>query len=843
MTPQLVHGVGDILFTYEVADHPVKVSVQLGDWTGSEWSDLDGGTEILPVGAAGTMYVACLTNISGRLRVVAEDPSDDCRENGTLGTLYVDNVRATDYPNTGDTSWEVYNALVSSFPADVAQRGNPPLDPLSLKQLKFDGATKAADTFRSAVLNDGESAQTVQGKAWSEHQPFVQTPSIETGVGEVSFWYRASPDNTGSAHLKLMVAVTGSTPDEQWRELEVGDLYWDKETYSSPEEDVEYQRQKAALEALSDITTPVWTYFNVEFYEKDFRLLRITGENDGDNRVMLDNVLITEPVRASIDVGNIEFVPDIPLDVTGTDAKITLVNPRKAPENIEVFLEWYVDTSPARNIEATNEWIRVITNREEHSVILPGGIEAFYYTYWYVTNSRAIVDVTRVPSDLKWGFESWSNRWEDGEARWDGGTMHGGSIACTNTGVPYVYYTTSQIPTDEFPADSIFQYCVKVKYTGRFASPVYSELQGRVKNGYWFENPKWYDPIDLNKSFGTQDPPVGHFWCFSCTTNVVFFNEIMPVYGSLPALKEQFIELIGPEGASIEKWRIEHFGFDDTGELNPNFIVHTNVVTSGDAKGAVFQPPNNAVTNKGWGFWVLGCHGIDEKGQQLSNQELFPASWTDVDSIYQVPFFMGVPGAMRLRRSMGAYVDTAVWGPEWRVTDFENMGFKWLRDTYYDFRSLAWEGSDWGWGDEDQELRWTVEPNLTIGGYNYKEEELLPFLDGRKKVEEEIAGIDPPQLLSIDLLDGGKVRIRVRVRVDAESAAKGLALKPEDYNWWFEGTSELGEWDAALPFEISKKDAPDAPADGSWKEHEFTIEAHANSAPVLLFRLCADPAK
>ena len=59
----------------------------------------------------------------------------------------------------------------------------------------------------------------------------------------------------------------------------------------------------------------------------------------------------------------------------------------------------------------------------------------------------------------------------------------------------------------------------------------------------------------------------------------------------------------------------------------------------------------------------------------------------------------------------------------------------------------------------------------------------------------------------------------------------------------FEGTSELDAWEAALPFEIAKADAPDAPEDGTWKEHEFVLEAHADSAPVLFFRLVATPAE
>lgn len=859
-TPQLVHGVGDILFNYEVVDYPVKVRVQVGDWTGSEWSDLPGGTSVLPAGSSGSLYVPCLSNDSGRMRIVAETPEG--APAGALGTLYVDNIRATDYPNKGDTSWEVYNALVSTFPKDVAQEAIPPLGELDLRRLKFDGWAGAAASYRSAVLNDGSQKQTAADHDFNEHVPFVQTPSIETGVGEVSFWYRASPDNTGPAKLLLQVAKVGTTPDWEWTTMTADNLGWDDQTYDSPEEDPEFVLQRETLRGLDEITNDEWRYFSVEFYEEDFRLLRIVGATNDDNRVMLDNVLITEPVRPSVDVGAIEFTPDIPLCTGGTDAKVTLVNPRKNPEDIHVYLDWYVQKTPIVELASSNEWVVVITNAHDNVYVIPGtGIEAHYTTYTYETNSRPIVEITRVPENLRWGYLNWSNRWETAA------DCAGGSIPLTNdqATAPYVFYTTRPIPTDSFPADTVFQYCVRVEYRGRFAKPVYSELQGRVKNGFWFENPKWYEPIDLNKTFDTRERPVAHFWNFSCTTNVVFINEILPVYGSLPALKQQFIELMGPQGASVEKWRIEHLGFDDTGELNANYIVHTNIVTSGDAKGAAFQASRVANTNKGWGFWVLGCHGIDENGEKLSNQKLFPDSWVDVDGvndngIHDVPWFMGVPGALRLRRSMGAYADAVVWGPEWRVTDIVRAGYKYLRDTYYDFYSLAWEGfiSQTWEGDITKELSWNLAWSPTIGSYNLQQEEVLPFLGGGDEDEEEAPGIDQPEIRAFDFANEGLLRIKVAVRVDAESAGKGLALKPEHYRWYFERTSELenlgveGLTDLVpFPTETSPvydadgnaSEGPSAGADGEWSEFlvEVPVYTGAGAADAMFYRVVARP--
>lgn len=817
-TPQLVHGVGDILFTYEVADHPVKVSVQLGDWTGSEWSDLEGGTSVLEAGSSGTMYVACLTNISGRLRIVADDPTEESRAHGQLGTLYVDNVRATDYPNTGDTSWEVYNALVSTFPPDVAQRAIPPLDALHLRKLKFDGATAAASTFRSAVLNDGEASQTPHGNVFDEHAPFIQTPSIETGVGEVSFWYRASPDNTGPAHLKLMVAKAGSTPDAQWRELTTDDLYWDSEKYATAEEDLEYMRQKAALEALSEITTSDWTYFSVEFYQQDFRLLRVFGENDGDNRVMLDNVLITEPVRSSIDVGAIEFTPGAPLSTKPTDVTVRLVNPRMQPEDIRVFLEWYAGTGPIAEFGITNTTYEVLTNTTTQTEDLGNGYTLVHTVTTIKTNDFHNVDVTRFRASLQnperdWGYERWRSVGAQPAIR--------GEIAFTNApGQPYTFLSSSPIPTDEFEPDTVVQYCVRVEYTGRFASPVYSELQGRVKNGYWFTNPDWYYPIDLNEAFSTAERPVSHFYVFSCPNDTVFFNEFRPWMGKGNHQDKQFVELIGPKGADIRNWRVEHYGIAN-GALNVDWVYYTNVLGQALLPGrqAAFREAYNQTTNKGWGVYVLGCSSIADR-----DETLFPAAFEENGDAGDSHPFLNVPGALRLRRSMGAWADRIAWGRPNNLTDFTRAGFAWAnnigsftRDEY-----IWWTFAREGDANTDS-LVWNTTATGTTGGFNQSEEMFLPSLLDGSGEEKETALVAAPVITGLELAeDGENYRISFEVCV-----TNGIALDASaKYTWDVEETGELSEdadWISMSEMGRVAMPAITAPADGTAVSYSVEI--------------------
>lgn len=819
-TPLLVRGVGDILFSYRVEGSPVEVAVQVVNESGTKASDLF-STNLL-VGAAGTMYVPCLSNITGRLRIVARTPEG--ASEGALGTVFLDNLRATDYPVTGDTSWEVYNALVSSFP--------------DRRAIKFDGTSEGAASYRSMVLNDGVAKDTLQEHTFDEHVPFVQTPSIETGVGEVSFWYRASPDNGGQpARISLLVADTSRRPDGEWRELTADDLSWDDKTYGQNKQlDPNWQAQAAQLATLRNITSDRWTYFNVEFYQKDYRVLRVvTGDPDTTvssipepSRVMLDNVLITEPVRTSIDVGSIEFLPSIPLSTKPTGAKVTLVNPRMGPEDIKVFLDWFVaepgaelEPFPIRTVtvDSYEKAIPMYTN-----IVIEGeSIRVNWTRYQTIAVTNLSTEVTRLSPEMKsetarkWGYDAWKDDPRMGE------------IAFTNApGDAYTFYSTETIPTDEFQADTVFQYCVRVEYTGKFSSDVLSEKQGRVRNGFWFDNPSWYAPIDLNAAFGTEEQPVAHAFVFSCTTNVVAFNEFRPWLGYNNHQDTQFVELIGPEGAKIGGWSIEHFGVENDA-LSPSFVFYTNVL----AKGAEFLPANNATTNKGWGTYVLGGSGIE--GRQ---EALFPVESEANTSVDQHDHpFLNIPGAMRLRRSMGAYADKIVWGDHPVITDLEKlMGFTWA-NTMSGQDAFFTEDNIWSVFNREGEIGgamvWRTTGSDTLGGYNRDQERYLPWLEDHDEKPDILPELDRPRITEIAPDGDGFMRVSFQVRVLNE-----VALTAESgFTWDVERSAAIGEdaeWDSMVRVDHLVLPAVTAPADGSWSE-DFSVRVPVQAGPGARF--------
>ena len=838
VSPYLENGIGGILFNYRVDDYPVRIDVQMG--SGSTWKSAPGYPRELPVtdpSEKPTLYVSFLEpGTSGRIRIVAldkvddDDPSYDARATGELGTLFVDNIRVTDYPRSGDSSWEVYNALVSNFSEN--------------RKIKFDGMSDAASTMRSVVLNDapGPGADTVIDQPLPDHAPFIQTPSIETGVGEISFWYRASPDNGDDpepAKITLLVAESASVPDEEWVALKPENLNtnWtlDAETGLPVYENRNLESERAAMAGLTNIVTSDWTYFSAEFYKGEYHVLRIVSGDgrtipDGSkpNRVMVDNVLITEPVRSSIDVGTIEFLPGVPTTTRPTGARVTLVNPRLNPEIMHVYLDWYVapgsltdhviTTVDVDVEEKTTTEYAVITNFPTDGVNTRVSYPVRVVETTVTTNDDPTVVSASLldPASRPWGFEAWGRR-------------PTGTIELTNSatlGEHYTYYTSKDIPTDDpsiFSPDTVMQYAVRVEYRGQFAEPVNSATQARTKNGFWFENPSWYEPIDLNVAFGTESHPVAHVFVLSCSTNVVWINEFRPRLGvnNVNHQNEQFIEIMGPEGAEIGGWRLEHWWSLLNNRVDPSWINYTNILKD----SAVFVGVNNATTNKGWGTYILGCSAFADLDGTDGFERLFPqAAETNPGTAVEPSHpFINNYGAMRLRRRMGAYVDRIAWGTASQAKTMTDSGFGYAK--YISSVTLESRAGSVLFRDVDstgEALDWIARTGYgyeTAGGYNSRaQEDFLPSLDDLEE-EKKLSLIDQPIFLGFefDEDDPGYVILTFQVAVTNDVA---LDTKDTAYNWTVEHRGDLragfGDWNEFTKNQTEWLDEPnDVPANGT----------------------------
>ena len=796
LTPLLADGVGDLTFEYSAEGVDVPFVVELiNERTGAVVSDANFST-LTYTGRVDQVLSDTVTVLRpgfyGRLRIRPLPVADSI-----AGTLYLRYLRATDYPAAGDTSWAAYNSLVST----MAVPEEDYLKSLHGDRPMWDGVTNDLARFdqdearaRSAVLNDEFDAYTLSGTELPEHAPFVQTPTIETGIGEVGFWYRLAPGETKPGRIRLLAAKSPSTPDAQWVELTEANLntnlVWNETESRYENENPNLDAERARLAAITNITTDTWTYFSVEFFQHEYNVVRLSATGAGEwngtdtdaGRVMLDNVIVTEPVRASIDVGSVEFCrdrplsPGVPLSTEPTDVRVTLVNPRHDPTEIEVYLDWFAMTNLVKEtLQKTivHETVESEEVYKSETVLFPDGVERDVW-YWDVevhTNVSTVVAATRVPAGLsrRWGYDNWK-------------TYKTGTIAFTNAPAEgkYVYRSATPLPTEACGPDEVVQYCVRVEYKGWFAAPVISEKQGRVSGGFWFENPDWYRPIDLNELYGTTNQPSAHFWTFSVGTNLVMFNEIRASSGdtddSTQARKQlSYVELLGPEGADVTDWRLRTAAVSG-GLPVPGEDWWTNTLASATApRGlAKFREADNATTNKGWGVYLLGGEEVDNR-----DQILIPEDADDICVYFS--------DALVLERPMGAWVERVCWSEsgEDDVAQFVAQGYEYLGSIAYRERGSrvtipTYTRLPDAASDEDNATYWQAgsgsASTITPGGFNQEQEETLPDIY-RGEEEIPIPLISQPVVTAFDM---GTSTVTLSFTVQTTN---GVPLQASDFVW------------------------------------------------------------
>ncbi len=541
ISPEMLNGIGTVVFNYYVTGGRVTFLVERNAVSGS-YADTDDFVQVgdpitVSSGDSGQIFRAIRQNMTGRVRVRIDRTNSD-----PDATVYIDNILAKSYPPDDGRSWKAYNALI------VAPERNVMTDS---RQFDEDPETQ------TAFLNNSETKDTIQGTVFDEYDPFIQSPYIRTGIGEIGFWYRAwDATDPNPGRITLQIAPSVNAEESEWITLTPEGLDRSDEAI--------YQANKAALESLENITDTAFQYFQMEICDYTNYVLRICSSTHGAQRVAIDNVIVTEPVRASIDIGSIEMDPRIPLGHEPVGIEVQLQNPRMNPTNIHVYVDYYIGT----NVWGVANW---------------GADERLYE------------HMELFPDE------------ED----------------------PYLFRTSEFTKIPGQPVDAVVQYRVRVTYEGRFASPVIDTR---------FENPSWYEPVDLNKTYADQGESP-YYFVFSCPTGCVFFNEFYPSDGGNNSDRE-FVEIMGPQNASLGGWYLDVVDAEES--ANEDFVMQTIRIRP----DAVF---GNISTN-GWGFYVLG----DESDRLEGVDQYFPGD--------PVEDTLPTSGGLRLRRSMGAYVDRVSWG-------------------------------------------------------------------------------------------------------------------------------------------------------------------------------------
>jgi hypothetical protein len=238
----------------------------------------------------------------------------------TNSILYLDDVQVKDYKPRDAQTWVAYNALITP------------------KQDLREFETNA--TRRTCYLNDSPTLDTLT--PYYGDNPFVQSSYMPFGVGEISFWYRRWTNGPDNAVVYLKTSVSETAPPAEW----------------------------SLVGTITGISNTNYLYFTTNVYASNARYLRIYGSTNASvDRLCLDNVLVTEPIRSDFFVTNVTTVPEVPLDSDNAGFRAELTGFVYYPTNFRLRAYYHVGTNAWGNWP-TNDYLPLywVTNDEYRAI-------------------------------------------------------------------------------------------------------------------------------------------------------------------------------------------------------------------------------------------------------------------------------------------------------------------------------------------------------------------------------------------------------------------------------------------------------------------------------------------
>ncbi|MGI6496460.1 MAG: choice-of-anchor D domain-containing protein [Kiritimatiellia bacterium] len=491
VSPVMTNGIGSIAFDYRTSGGPVHFAIERSN-EGDPASYTEVTNAVVEAATATRYSVTIRETYNGRIRVRILD------DTAPGATLKLDNLVARDYPPRDESDWVAYNVLVTSRQASRLYEG------------------------QSCYLNNSPTRDVVGG-ALDEWAPYVQTPKVTTGIGEIGFWCRVW-DIGGTGELELRVC------------REVDD-----------EED-------SFLTNLV-VTSSSFEYIQIEPYDIENMVLRIySSTNAGMSRVCIDEVVMTEPVRAGYEIFDVRLLLDdvasqqpLHTDRVGVEARIGrfLMN----PQDIRLYVSYFVGTNS-----------------------------------WGVSNWRGYeLDPAQGCATLPMAVDDQDDT---------------------------LYRTTARIPAQAI--DQVVQYVVWGTYEGIEGRPVLMEKPSENDYAGRWTNPEWYYPVDLNAGRNDWSP---YYFSYSCPPGGVWINEFnYPVKISSEAGNE-YVELIGNTGFDIGNWRIEvvapYESMTDlyrAADIPAGTVLREDVLTEEEIEWGYADYFD--VDNDGWSYFVWGDQGM-----------------------------------------------------------------------------------------------------------------------------------------------------------------------------------------------------------------------------------------
>ncbi|MCR5413184.1 MAG: DUF2341 domain-containing protein [Kiritimatiellae bacterium] len=609
-------GLGMISFSYANAQQNVNLLVQVAtnvDYTtinnynvlsDSQWTTVTNfsfsglsSTEL----ASGTRscYIG-LHGVKGAMRILM-DPTlvnnvTNVTDTSKFGEIYITDVYCRDEPSLDATSWWGWNLRTLGIDVSGADSENRMFLP--------DYTTVSSKLGLSLGLNNSTTENIVSTDAdtYKQHLPFVQTPTFSSDiVGEVTFKARKyDTDDSQPAQVTLYGSTTGGE-NSTWTKLAyfvISNATYATYTYKT-EPGENYCAFRLGVTGVAGVTGTDMPSGSPEGY-------------DTPVRVMIDEVLVSEAVRARVAFRNVGAFRS---DLDGTKTVDGVPSEDQQPlcnESWGVQCEVYAAQLPDEIDFDRNPVVKL---------------------HWFV-------------GQAPWGYENWKTNANAKSA-----------ILARATETNLVYrssYVTAPdaIMDPQSTPGQVVQYMLEVTY---YQIGSDKELTAYLSDEDW-TNPEWYNPVDHN-----ADDAEGYFSAYTILDTVAphwsWINEVN-IYGlydknySNSDKNFQYVEVAVPAEADITGWKVQLLEAQ-TGTTT----IYTNTLGTFGSGNLAGMKAGNIGMASNMVFRVLGNRAALSSGRLKLDDGTIDAVW-NVD--YPTTTFTGVgeiyaiaPIGLRLVRASG----------------------------------------------------------------------------------------------------------------------------------------------------------------------------------------------
>jgi len=203
--------------------------------------------------------------------------------------LFVDDLTFFDYHEADTNTWIAYNALLTDQQQD--------------KLFLVEG--------QSGYLNYDDDTETLYNRVFT-NAPYIRSPFLANGIGEISFWYRNWHIDGGLDHSTLVIETS---PDAQtWTPF-------------------------ATLLVDSDI----YTRYLLSLYDTENHFVRFRNDTNGvPDRLCLDSILVASPIATDLVVSNAWTIPAVPVFSDTVKIRAELTDYILGPSNVHVQAYYHV---------------------------------------------------------------------------------------------------------------------------------------------------------------------------------------------------------------------------------------------------------------------------------------------------------------------------------------------------------------------------------------------------------------------------------------------------------------------------------------------------------------------